>query len=118
MTFTTNSLAAEQLIAAHPQAEQIRRVQRLAYQATSLRHRNGLMAASFLLGPIAPLGFSLVEEHCGQQLHACSEALEKLLASLGDGVADRRICALLLEEHPGRHPALARKLRNHLRSQA
>jgi hypothetical protein len=118
MTPSTNSLAAEQLIAAHPQAEQIRRVQRLAYQATSLRHRNGLMAASFLLGPMAPLGFSLVEEHCGQQLHACNEALEKLLASLGDGVADRRICALLLEEHPGRHPALARKLRNHLRSQA
>jgi hypothetical protein len=50
MTPTTNSLAAEQLIAAHPQAEQIRRVQRLAYQATSLRHRNGLIAASFLLG--------------------------------------------------------------------
>jgi hypothetical protein len=118
MTPTTNSLAAEQLIAAHPQAEQIRRVQRLAYQATSLRHRNGLMAASFLLGPMAPLGFSLVEEHCSGQLHACSEALRKLLATLGDGVADRRIVALLLAEHPGRHLALARQLRQHLQRQA
>ena len=114
---TTSSSAAldrDQLIDSHPQAEQIRLVQRTAYQAFSRLHKNGLDALSWILGPMAPFGFAMVDDHREQQARECDEALDLLLRRLGHSVADRRIVALLLEDYPGRHYRFANRLRAHL----
>ncbi|MEB3332602.1 MAG: hypothetical protein VKI83_08935 [Synechococcaceae cyanobacterium] len=104
----------DQLIDSHPQAERIRLILETAYRAYSLRHKNGLDALSWLLGPMAPLGFSMVNEHRSEQNRKCNEAVERLLQTLGNSLADRRIIALLLDDYPGRDPAIALMLRQHL----
>jgi hypothetical protein len=43
--------------------------------------------------------------------------VEKLLATLGHSVADRRIVALLLADYPGRDHAIRAQLRAHLDQQ-
>lgn len=106
------------LIEAHPQAALIRRIQRTAYRAYSWRHRNGLDGLSFFMGPAAPLGFAWVSQHREEQSRQCREAVEKLLDTLGHSVADRRIVALLLADHPGRDQAIRSLLKAHLDQQA
>ena len=108
----------DSLIDAHPQAVLIRHIQRTAYRANSWRHKNGLDALSFFLGPAAPIGFAAVSDHRKEQSHLCREAVETLLATLGHSVADRRIVALLLADYPGRDHAIGGLLRAHLDQQA
>jgi hypothetical protein len=104
-------------IDAHPQAALIRRIQRTAYRGYSWRHKNGLDGLSFFLGPAAPFGFAMVSDHREEQSRQCREAVEKLLATLGHSVADRRIVALLLADYPGRDHAIRAQLRAHLDQQ-
>lgn len=104
----------DQLIDAHPQAERIRLILSTGYRANSLRHKNGLDALSWLLGPLAPMGFSMVDEHRSEQRRQCLAAVKALLSDMGTSVADRRIIALLLDDYPGRDPLIAEMLRCHL----
>lgn len=107
MTYPNDDFSAEALIDAHPQAELIRRVQRSAYRAYSRRHKLGLDAASWLVGPLAMVAFSMVDQHRDHCHAECITATERLLAALGQSVADRRIVALLLTDYPGRSSEIA-----------
>ena len=109
-----NASPRDQLIDAHPQAACIRQVLSSAYRAQSLRHKYGLDALSFVLGPMAPLGFSMVDEHRSNQNRRCREALEQLLSQMGASPADRQIYRLLLNDYPGRDPVIAEQLRRRL----
>ncbi len=111
---TTSEFSAEALIAAHPQADLIRRVQRTAYRAFSGTHKLGLTALSLLAGPLAGVGFGAMDDHRDHEAQECFSAVNQLLRSIGTGVHDRRIIALLLADYPGRHPQLAAQLRAHL----
>jgi hypothetical protein len=108
----------DSLIDAHPQAAQIRLIQRTGYCAYSWRHRNGLDALSFVLGPAAVLGFALVSNHRENQAVECRCAVLNLLSTLGNSVSDRRIVSVLLTDYPARDPMIAQLLREHLKQTA
>lgn len=114
MTSTTTALR-DQLIEAHPHAASIRQVLDTAYCGYSQSRRVGLDALSLLLGPMAMLGISWVEEHRMAQQDECHIAIDELLGRLGSSLADRRIIALLLDDYPGRDACIAEKLRRHLK---
>lgn len=92
------------LISSHKRCEEIKRVQRMAYRATSRLHKNGLDAASFLLGPFAPLGFAAAEEHMSHDRQGCIDIIDSLFCGegLGPGEPSRLIAVHLLNTHPGR----------------
>ncbi|MFY8147690.1 MAG: hypothetical protein ACOVNL_00550 [Prochlorococcaceae cyanobacterium] len=113
-TDSTSDFDAEALINAHPQAALIRRVQRTGYQAFSGTHKLGLTALSWLAGPFAGVGFAAMDDHLEHQADECLSAVHQLLQVLGTSASDRRIIALLLADHPGRHPQIAAQLRAHL----
>ncbi len=105
---------ADSLIDSHPQAELIRLVLRTAYRAYSWRHKQGLDALSWLLGPVASAGFVMVDDHRDKQSRQCVDAVRKLLGQLGQSLADRRVIAVLLREYPGRDPQIAAMFNAHL----
>lgn len=94
----------DQLISTHNKCEEIRSIQRMAYRASSLLHKNGLDAASFLLGPFAPAGFAAAEEHMSSERQKCMKMIDELFSGegLGTGEPSRLIAVHLLNTHPGR----------------
>tara|TARA_Y100001968_G_scaffold159444_1_gene145780 strand:+ start:506 stop:724 length:219 start_codon:yes stop_codon:yes gene_type:complete len=53
----------ENQIQYHPLSDLIRNVQNKSYKATSNIHKNGLDAASWLLGPFASIVFAATDDH-------------------------------------------------------
>lgn len=113
-TSTHGAVDADSLIDAHPQVELIRLVQRTAYRAYSWRHKQGLDALSWLMGPMAMAGFGMVDDHRINQSRQCLAAVQSLLEKLGHSVADRRLIAVLLQDYPGRDPQIAAMFKAHL----
>ena len=107
-------LDGDALVSSHPKAELIRRIQRTGYRAYSRRHKQGLDALSFCLGPFAPIGFGTIDDHRQQQDQECCAAVQELLAGMGQSIADRRVITLLLADYPGRSPVIASSLKRHL----
>jgi hypothetical protein len=116
MTSISSNLSDEIVIDQHPQAELIRLVQRTAYRAYSWRHKQGLDALSWLMGPVAMAGFAMVDDHRHNQSRQCFEAVTQLLKRMGTSIADRRVIAVLLQDYPGRDSGIAALLKQHLQS--
>lgn len=111
---TTSVSETDALINAHPQAEQIRLVQRTAYRAFSRTHKLGLDAISWLAGPMAPMGFAAVDSHRDAQAMECRRAVCQLLRQMGNSVQDRRVISVLLADYPGRSYEISTLLQAHL----
>ena len=70
------------MIDAHPLKEQIKQVQRESYRGASLIHKNGLDAASFVLGPLGFMGFAATDNGMKKSREKAKSSLEDLMAKL------------------------------------
>ena len=86
----------------HPLSDSIRNVQNKSYKATSYLHKNGLDAASWLLGPFASIGFAATDDHRQKENQNAIRLLDELIQKIDMTERSQIIMLHLGCTYPGR----------------